>query len=301
MPRDAQLPLPVRPGFPRTAAIIAAIVFGAILPQAHAAVGAIRWIIIGMLFVVFLQTRVSRDALHRSHGVLLATNLAMGFVAWGIGWLVGGRDVALAGFFTGIAPTAAAATVIIGFLHGQVAYVVAAFVLTNVVIAALLPALLPLVLGHATPEAFAQVLASVALVVFVPMVVAWLVRLVHPAAMGWPRRLSNVSFIAWVIVIFLVTANASHFLRHQLDLPRTTVLEIAATSLVICILNFALGRFIGGREFASEASQSLGQKNTIFTVYLALTYASPLVALGPTFYILWHNLWNSWHLHRQKT
>jgi BASS family bile acid:Na+ symporter len=31
---------------------------------------------------------------------------------------------------------------------------------------------------------------------------------------------------------------------------------------------------------------------------LALTYATPLVALGPTIYVLWHNLWNAWQLYR---
>ena len=288
----------MKPGFQRTAAILAAFTLGALLPQAHAAVGAIRWLIIGMLFIVFLQTRLSRDALHRSHAVLLAANLAMGFVAWGFGWLVGGRDVALAAFFAGITPTATAAPVIMGFLRGRVAYVVAAFILTNVVIAALLPVLLPLMLGHATPAAFTQVSGSVALVVFAPMALGWIVRTLHPAATRWPAKLANVSFAAWVTVIFLITADASQFLRNQAHLPRTAVLEIAATSLLICAVNFSLGRLIGGREFPREGSQALGQKNTTFTIYLAITYASPLIALGPTFYVLWHNLWNSWQLHR---
>jgi BASS family bile acid:Na+ symporter len=74
--------------------------------------------------------------------------------------------------------------------------------------------------------------------------------------------------------------------------------EVAALSLLTCIASFTLGRLIGGRAFAPEASQALGQKNTTFTIYLAMTYANPLVALGPTFYVLWHNLWNSWQLHR---
>jgi BASS family bile acid:Na+ symporter len=288
----------VRPGFQRTAAILAAFLLGALLPQAHAAIGAVRWLVIGMLFVVFLQTRLSRDALHRSHAVLLAANLAMGFVAWGFGWIVGGRDVALAAFFAGITPTATAAPVIMSFLRGRVAYVVAAFILTNIVIAALLPVLLPLVLGRATPEACTQVLGSVGLVVFAPMALAWLVRTLHPAATRWPARLANVSFAAWVTAIFLITANASQFLRNQAGLPRTVVFEIAATTLLVCAANFSLGRLIGGREFPREGSQSLGQKNTTFTIYLAITYANPLVALGPTFYVLWHNLWNSWQLHR---
>ena len=126
----------MKPGISRTVSILTAIILGALLPQAHAAAGLIRWLVVGMLFIVFLQTRLSREALHRSHGVLLAANLAIGCAGWGLGWLVGGRDVALAAFFCGITPTAIAAPVIMSFLGGRVAYVVAAFFLSNVIIAA---------------------------------------------------------------------------------------------------------------------------------------------------------------------
>ncbi len=285
-------------GFARTSAILAAILLGVLLPQAHAASGAIRWLVMTMLFLVFLQTQMSREALHRSHFILLGTNIAMGFAGWAVGWLVGGRDVALAAFFCGITPTAIAAPVIIGFLRGRVDYVVAAFLLTNVVISALLPFLLPLVLGRASPTGFTQVLGTMAVVVFLPMLAARVVRAIHPAAAEWPRRFANGSFGLWVFTLFLVTANTSDFLRSQSDLPHRTVVQIVIVSLLVCAVSFGLGRLIGGREFQREASQALGQKNTTFTIYLALTYASPLVALGPTCYVLWHNLWNSWQLHR---
>jgi BASS family bile acid:Na+ symporter len=260
--------------------------------------GAIRWLVMTMLFLVFLQTRFSRESFHRSHLALLAANLILGFAGWGLGWLIGGRDIALATFFAGITPTATAAPVIVSFLGGRVDYVIGAFVLTNVSIAALLPVLLPLVLGRATPDAFAAVAGSVGLVVFLPMLAAWLVRRLHPDATRWPGKLRNVSFGLWVTAMFLITANASFFIREHPEVPRTVLAEIAATSLLVCAVNFAVGRVIGGRELAREASQSLGQKNTTFTIYLALTYASPLVALGPTCYVVWHNLWNSWQLHR---
>jgi BASS family bile acid:Na+ symporter len=288
----------VNPAYRRTASILTAIILGALIPQAHVFTWTVRWLIIGQLFTVFLQTRVSRSSVRRSHFVLLAVNIVMGFAAWGLGALAGGREVALAAFFAGVTPTASAAPVIMSFLHGQVAYVVASFVLTNVVIAALLPFVLPFVLGRPTPEAFAQVSGSVGLVVFVPMAAAWLVRLVYPRAVEWPPRLRNASFGCWVLMMFLVTANASDFIRHQVGAPSGAVLCIAAVTAVISALNFALGWLIGGKEFHREASQSLGQKNTVFTIYLALTYASPLVALGPTFYVIWHNIWNSWQLHR---
>ncbi|HUR60180.1 MAG TPA: hypothetical protein VM029_20825 [Opitutaceae bacterium] len=288
----------MHPAFARTFAILLAMTLGALVPQAHSLAGAIRWLVMTMLFLVFLQTRLTRSALRRSHVTLLIANIALAYAAWGLGWLVGDRDVALAAFFAAITPTAIAAPVIISFLRGRVDYVVAAFLLTNVSIAALMPILLPIVLGRATPRVVAAVLVSVGLVVFVPMAAAWLVRAVHARAAEWPGRLRNVSFGMWVVMIFLITANASDFVRQHPELPRRSLIEIAGTTLVICICNFALGRWIGGREFGREASQSLGQKNTTFTIYLALTHASPLVALGPTCYVIWHNLWNSWQLHR---
>lgn len=285
-------------GLSRTAALLGAILVGALVPQAHIFSWAVRWLVMCMLFLVFLQTRFTREAIHRSHAVLLVANIVIGLVAWlVVGW-IGGRDLALAAFFTGITPTATAAPVIVSFLRGRVDYVIAAFMLTNIVVAALLPVLLPFVLGQATPRVFSDVLGSVGLVVFGPMVVGWLVRRIHPRASEWPSKLRTFSFGLWVIALFLITSNASSFLRTQVHAPLRMLLGIATVSLVICAINFATGYLIGGRQLRREASQSLGQKNTTFTIYLALTYASPLVALGPTCYVVWHNLWNSWQLHR---
>jgi bile acid:Na+ symporter, BASS family len=285
-------------GLVRTASIIVAFLLGALIPQAYVASGAILWLIMGMLFVVFLGTTWSRASLQRSHLILLAVNLVMGFAGFALGWLVGGRDVALAAFFAGIAPTAAAAPVIISFMRRDVTYVTAAFILTNLVVAALLPVLLPWVLGSVDSTLFLRIARSVSLLIFVPLTLALLLRKFHPPALAWPARLRDVSYGAWMVTLFLVMANASHFLRTQSGTPRIIIIEIAAVTLTICAINFALGRLIGGRTHAAEASQSLGQKNTSFTLLLALTYANPLVALGPTCYILWHNLWNTWQLHR---
>jgi BASS family bile acid:Na+ symporter len=285
-------------GLTRTAALLAAILLGMAVPQAHIFSWLIRWLIVAMLFIVFLQTRVTRSAWHRTHAYLLVANIALGFVAWLAGGLIGGRDVALAAFFAGITPTATAAPVIISFLRGRVDYVVAAFLLTNVAISALLPFFLPLVLGQTTPTLISHVLGSVAVVVFVPMIGGGLVRRLYPQAAEWPSHLRLVSFSMWVLALFLITANASAFIRSQVEAPLRTLLLIGGVSLAVCAVNFLVGYIIGGRKFHREASQSLGQKNTTFTIYLALAYASPLIALGPTFYVVWHNLWNSWQLHR---
>jgi BASS family bile acid:Na+ symporter len=290
--------VPMSPGSLRTAAILAALVAGGLLPAAAGGAGAIRWLVMGMLWLVFLETVPARGAWHRSQIVLLGANIALGFAAWAAGSLVGGPAVGQAAFFAGIAPTAIAAPTIVSLLRGRVDYVVAAFLLTNVVIAALLPVLLPPVLGKPVVGAVGAVARSVGLVVFMPMLAAWALRAAYPAAIAWPARLRDVAFGAWVATLFLIAAQASAFLRAQTDIPARVVWEIALVTALVCAANFAVGRRIGGRAWAREAAQSLGQKNTTFTLYLALAHANPLVALGPTFYVLWHNLWNTWQLHR---
>lgn len=287
--------------FNRTTAILFAFTVGALVPSAHVFSGAVRYLIMTMLFIVFLQTRFSRESLRLSHLFLLGANVAMGFAGLGLGWVLGGRDLGLALFFAGITPTATAAAVIVSFLRGRVDYVVAAFLLTNLVIAALMPIILPLVLGQTTPDVFARVFSSVLLVVFLPMGLAAALRTAYPASISWPQHLRNLSFGLWLTAMFLIMANASAFLRSQATLASTVLLELGGGSLLICAINFSLGRLIGGAELGREASQSLGQKNTAFTIYLAMTYASPLVALGPTCYVIWHNLWNSYQLHRART
>jgi BASS family bile acid:Na+ symporter len=108
----------VKPGIHRTLSILAAITLGSMVPQAHAVSWLIRWLVIGMLFAVFLQTQLSREALHRTHWRLLLANFGIAFAAWAGALLAGGREVALAAFFCGITPTAIAAPVIMTFLGG---------------------------------------------------------------------------------------------------------------------------------------------------------------------------------------
>lgn len=292
----------MKPGFLRTFALLAAIVAGALCPWAKALSFLIPWLIVGMLFVVFLGTKFSRESFQRSHFWLVFFNVLMGGAGFAIGWAVGGREIALAGFFAGIGPTATAAAVITGFLGGRVDYVVTAFMLTNPIVSVLMPFLMPLALGHSTPEASLDIAGSVALLVFLPLLIAVILRRVYPPVTTWPGRAKNASFFAWVLALFLIMSKTSHFLRHEAnDASGALLVKIGAVSLLVCAASFAIGRLVGGREFAREASQALGQKNNNFTIYLAMTYANPLIALGPTFYVIWHNLWNSWQLHRHGT
>jgi len=63
-----------------------------------------------------------------------------------------------------------------------------------------------------------------------------------------------------------------------------------------------MGRMIGakyGERIA--AGQALGQKNTIFAIWMAQTYLSPLVSIAPAAYVLWQNTINSYQIWKART
>ncbi len=278
----------------RPAMIFVPLTLGALLPQAHVLNFLIRWMLVAMLFMVFLRLRLAELKPHWSHFKLLAANIVMGVVPYGIFKLCGaGDELARAAFFVGITPTATAAAVVMGFLKGNVGYVVSAFVITNVGIACCLPVLLPWVCGNASWEFMLRVVETLCVVLVLPMILAAVTRRIYPPAVEWPKKLATPTFGLWSGMLFIIAAGAAEFFRENPDQSKWLVLAIAVISLVICAMNFAWGYRLGEGHLRHEASQSLGQKNTTLTIYLALVYAGPLVAMGPIFYVLWHNGYNA--------
>lgn len=96
----------------------------------------------------------------------------------------------------------------------------------------------------------------------------------------------------------------------------TLMALIGLISLLSCIFQFAMGRFVGSRyrprraDVSDEAlargkavrtitaGQALGQKNTVFAIWMAYTFMIPETAIVGGLYSIWHNLFNSWQLYR---
>jgi BASS family bile acid:Na+ symporter len=133
---------------------------------------------------------------------------------------------------------------------------------------------------------------------FVPLILARLVSHLPSGTQKIIRMGKQLSFPIWLVNLFIITANASNFLRNENSDSAATLITIALISLVLCVVNFGVGALLGGRQNWQEASQSLGQKNLSFVIWIALTFINPLVAMGPTFYILYHHLYNSWSIYQ---
>jgi bile acid:Na+ symporter, BASS family len=250
-----------------------------------------------MLFFAFLDVNIQPQSFHKGVIWVVLANIAVAFTAY---WILRpfNLNLALAAFITGIAPTAIAAPVIIGFIRGQVEYVVGAVLLSNVVMSLVLPVTLPFLVGDVVQISVWQVLKPVLVTMFAPLILARLVKLLSQKTQSVIRHGKALSFPLWLLALFITCAKAGDFLRNNVTVSTPTVFLIAFISLIICIVNFVLGAALGGKHFRQESSQSLGQKNNSFVIWVALTFINPLVAMGPTFYILYHNLYNSWQIYR---
>lgn len=277
--------------------LLATMALGALFPQAHGFSFLIQYLLMVMLFFSFLDIKFTPRTFQKSVLWVLLANLAVGFLSYAL-LISFDSTFALTAFMTAIAPTAIAAPVIMSFIKGKIEYVVTAVLLTNISSAVIIPLTLPFLLGAEVQVSVSEVLQPVLIVMFVPLTLAHAVSHLPSAAQGFLRAGKQYSFAIWLLNLFLISANASNFLRSEEASSISTLLTIALISLVLCIVNFGLGALLGGRQNWQEASQSLGQKNLSFVIWIALTFINPLVAMGPTFYILYHHLYNSWSIYR---
>jgi len=277
--------------------LLVTMLVGAMFPQVHTLSFLIQYLLMAMLFFAFLDIEFKPEMFEKSVIWILLANVMVAFASYAVLASVD-MTLALTAFMTAIAPTAIAAPVIIGFIQGRIEYVVTAVLFTNVSSAVIIPLTLPFLLGADVQISVWQVLQPVLIVMFVPLILARLASHLPLGAQTFIRKGKRFSFSIWLVNLFIIIANSSNFLRNENSDSSTTLITIALISLVICIVNFGVGALLGGRRNWQEASQSLGQKNLSFVIWIALTFINPLVAMGPTFYILFHHLYNSWSIYQ---
>jgi len=271
-------------------------VLGTLLPQFHTLTFLIQYLLMGMLFFAYLELNINLRAFHKKVLWVLLGNLSIAFLAY---WLLrpAGPTLSLAAFVTGITPTAISSSVIVGFVEGKVEYLAGSVLLTNISVAFLLPLVLPIVAGTTAHISTWEVMQPVLVIMFVPLLLALLVRLLPSKPRSVVVQGKPLAFLFWLANLFIVSANASNFVRSELPGSLTALLGIALVSLIVAITNFSLGALIGGRRYWLEFSLALGQKNNSFAIWVALTFLNPLIATAPMCYVLYHNLYSSFQIY----
>lgn len=195
-----------------------------------------------------------------------------------------------------IAPCAAAAAVVTQKLGGSLEQMTTYTFISNFITAMMVPVCFPLIEKGKDITfwaAFSKILYEVAIVLLVPMLLAYIVK--HHAHRLHQKVISvkDLSYYLWGCSLMIVTGTTVKNIVHS-HTTITLLMAIAILGLMMCIVQFAVGRFIGHYfNHTQEAGQALGQKNTAFAIWMAYTYMNPLSSVGPGCYILWQNIVNS--------
>ena len=197
-----------------------------------------------------------------------------------------------------ISPCAAAAAVVTLKLGGNLEQMTTYTFVSNLLCALLIPVCFPLIEPASQMTfwgAFSLIMQKVCLVLVVPMLLALLTKslpLLHRFHQ-WLIHIPDLSFYLWGCSLMIVTGTTLKNIFHA-GTSVLFLLLIGFSGLVLCLLQYAVGRYIGKFFGTSiESGQALGQKNTAFAIWIAATYLHPLSTVGPGCYILWQNIINS--------
>ena len=219
-----------------------------------------------------------------------------------------------------ICPTATAAAVVTRKLGGDVPGITTYIVLINILTALLVPVVVPLVHPETTLGfwvSFRMIVAKVFPLLITPCLCAWLIRYLLPRLHRKLLAYPDLPFYLWSVALTLAIAVTTKSIMHT-TMSLGLILSMSLVSLLCCAFQFWAGRTVGanyiprfknhsdeaveqGREVRKvTAGQSLGQKNTVFAIWLAYTFMTPETAIGGGLYSIWHNIYNSWQL-KNKT
>ena len=205
-----------------------------------------------------------------------------------------------------LTPTATSASVITAMMGGSMAFVTSYLIPGNVVMALTAPLLLTYLYPNSAAGGYLDtvlnILGQVSLLLIVPMGLIWGLRFGLPKVHAKLQKRVKWTFYIWCANLVIVTSNTiQFFLRHdELDLMQGIIL--GGGTLVVCLLLFFVGRKIGSKAegHAVNGGQTLGQKNTVLAIWIALTFMNPVVSVVPSFYVIWQNIINSLELARYK-
>ncbi|MBQ8128284.1 MAG: transporter [Prevotella sp.] len=202
-----------------------------------------------------------------------------------------------------ISPCATAAAVVTQKLGGSLEQMTTYTFLSNILTVLLVPICFPMIekSAHITFwQAFAEIFREVLLVLVIPMGMAYVVKHHMHRLHRWIISIRDLSYYMWGCSLMIVTGTTVKNIVHA-ETSVALLMAIALLGLMLCVVQFAVGRFIGHFfDRTQEAGQALGQKNTAFAIWIAYTYLNPLSSVGPGCYILWQNIINSIEIWQKK-
>lgn len=207
------------------------------------------------------------------------------------------------------APTATAAAVIVKKLGGNVPTITTYTLIAGFVTAATVPVMLPFLptndlhldASFAFWNLFGILLSKVCPLLIAPFLLTLLLRWIAPAVNTFIAvKSKDAAFYIWGFALIINVAQMMYAIDHcHIDVYH--IIMIALGGLVACLLQFGIGKIVGRLCHDNiSCGQGMGQKNTIISIWISLTFMNPITAVGPGSYMIWQNIINSAQIIRKS-
>ena len=200
-----------------------------------------------------------------------------------------------------ISPMAAVGAVVTQKIGGNTATATTYTLISSTFTAIMVPWVYPLVepgINMTFSELFLRILYRVFPTIMAPLVLALLLWWLMPKVkMYIAEKSKDYSFYLWAICTMV---NTAQIIRSIVGAPGSgsIVIWIFVAIGIIVFAQFFVGKTIGsvyGDRMA--AGQGLAQKNTVLSIWMAMSFLNPTAAIGPGAHLLWQNLFNSWQIY----
>jgi len=210
------------------------------------------------------------------------------------------RPLAEAWLAVFIAPMAAVGAVVTQKIGGNAATATTYTIISSTFTAIAVPLVYPLVepgMNMTFVELFLKILSRVFPTIMAPLAIALLMKWIVPKAHRFVAEKSkDYSFYLWGIC---TAVNTAQIIRSIVSSPGSGIMVvwICATVGVIVCIQFIVGKHIGTvNDDTIAAGQGLAQKNTVLSIWMAMSFLNPQAAIGPGACLLWQNVFNSWQI-----
>jgi BASS family bile acid:Na+ symporter len=255
-------------------------------------------LIAAMLFITFCRVDMRAMRLNIIHLWMLLVQFIGSIAVYHIVEPLMGQTLGQGAMICVLAPIAMAAVVIGGMLGANVNTMVTYSLICNFATALIAPTLLH-IYGNGTCT-FMEIIGRIAPTLLAPFVVAQLLRWLYPKGAQWFSSHSSISFYLWLISLILVMGRTTAFIIDT-DADIYVEIGLALIALVLCIIQFSVGRILGRMSGDTVAgTQSVGQKNTILAIWMSLNFLDPVASIAPTAYIAWQNFVNSYQIYKHN-
>ena len=256
-----------------------------------------------MFFLAYCSVDFRRLKFTKTNIAMLIFHVVFIFAFYGVAKLLFSDTVSKGVLMCAICPAAASSSAIIIMLGGNKEVGITHIILDNVLISFLAP----LVLSAVEPQAdffyiisVIDILKKVFPLLILPIIVTAFLKRLKPK---WTVKIAEynwLSLLFWSVSLAIIFSRTTDMIVNATAEDMNDILIMSSISLVVCIMQFGLGKHIGKKLHQSVAvTQGISQKNTSLGVWMAHTYLSnPLSVIFSAAYSLWQNLINSWQVYR---